>query len=74
MSGLLRVTSVYGGRLYVTAADYEKGRPLIPLVTRQGVRFPDRKCHKPGDFAHIHRDNVVSVKPVAIAKAEGTKP
>ena len=72
MSNLLQITDVYGARWYVIAADYEKGRPLIRLVTRQGVYFADRKSHKPGDCAHLARANVASIKPVAaIAKATG---
>ncbi len=56
----------------MTAADYEKGRPFIQLVTRQGVYFADRKSHKPGDCAHLARSNVASIKPVAaITKATG---
>ena len=72
MSNLLQITTVYGDRCYVIAADYEKGRPFIQLVTRQGVYFADRKSHKPGDCAHLARANVASIKPVAaIAKATG---
>jgi hypothetical protein len=71
MSGLLQITTVYGDRCYVKAADYEKGRPAIRLVTRQGVYFEDRKSHKPGDCAHLARANVASVKPVAVKAAKG---
>ncbi len=71
MSGLLQVTTVYGDRCYVIAADYEKGRPCIRLVTRQGVYFADRKNHKPGDCTMLARANVASVKPVAVKAARG---
>jgi len=71
MSGLLQITTVYGDRCYVKAADYEKGRPAIRLVTRHGVYFADRKSHKPGDCAHLARANVASVKPVVVKAAKG---
>jgi hypothetical protein len=64
MTGLLQVTTVYGDRCYVLASDYEKARHMVPLVTRQGVRFSDRKSYKPGDCTMIARDNVASVKPL----------
>lgn len=64
MTDLLQVTTVYGDRCYVRASDYAKARHMVPLVTRQGVDFADRKRHKRGDCTMIALDNIAGVKPV----------
>lgn len=65
---ILRITTVYGDRCFVTAEAFERGRVMIPLVTRDGRSVTDLPSFKPGDCHMLHRENIAEVEPVTPIK------
>jgi len=60
---VVRVPFVYGGFLWVAAADLaDERKALLPLYTRTGERFTDTRkgmlAEARGEAMHLHRENI----------------